>query len=102
MGQQLPLLDYREPTRLQARKQGAVLVLVTRGADREDALDAMVDALNHLDRSGVPVLALSAGAARWPTDEGDRYVFRYPMLTEERAFDAAALAQSWWAQRGAR
>ena len=98
--EQLPLLTYREPTRLRASARDNHLVLEARGADREEALDAMVACLNHLDARGVPVLAVIAGAARFPVDLGRAYRFTYPLVTAARATDAAAMADAWWRARG--
>lgn len=98
--EQLPLLAYREPTRVRASAHDNHLVVETRGADREEALDAMVDCLNHLDAHGVPVLGQIAGAARFPVDLGRAYRFTYPLVTAGRAQDAAAAVDAWWRARG--
>ncbi len=98
--EQLPLLAYREPTRLRASARDNHLVLEARGADREEALDAMVACLNFLDARGVPVLGVIAGAARFPVDLGRVYRFTYPLVTAGRAADAAAMVDAWWQARG--
>ncbi len=101
MGQQLPLLDYRAPTKLRATARDHLLVLETTGADRDAALDTLVDLINHLDRAGVPVLGQLAGVTRWPVDSGSAYVFTYPLVSTHKATDAVAVALAWWAGRGA-
>ena len=99
MGTQLDLLAYREPVRLRAYARDATLVLEAHGDARAEALDALVDCINHLDGRGVPVLGQLAGVARFPVDRGRYYAFGYPLRSTTRAAEAVALAATWWDTR---